>query len=767
MTKTFGPVAPEMIGEARWTTTPGSDPALYGKASLEGPAVVEVRSFQTFRVRYTTGKLGLDDTGAIRIAFRNISDAGFLQTTNRLAPNYVTAKSSGEGRLELKYDRRGGQRPWGETLTIFQQGGYLKPGETIEIVIGDTSGGSPGVQMATFADIGRIFRVFTDVQATGVFVPLPDNQMSITVVGGPAHRHLAILPTLRRPGEEFRLGIKAEDIWGNPTPQGARIFHVSATLPVDGLPDTIDFNPEDGALVIENLKCRDEGTLIVTLTDGSGDVITSGPLVIRKTDEAHFWGDLHAQTGETIGNNSMEYYLDFARNKAFLDVTSHQANDFQINQTFWSHLNKLTAAADEPGRFTVLPGYEWSGNTAVGGDHNVFYRQEGAQIYRCSHALVPDRSDEANDAHDLTTLYRKLHEEPTEAVMYAHVGGRYANIFYDYDPSLQAAVEVHSAWGTFEWILTDGFPLRRRAGLVCNSDDHKGRPGASFPGASVFGAYGGLTCFVTGENTRHGIFDAIRRRHTYGTTGPRVFIDLAARFPDGGALYERDPLTVPDAVRRRVTECTIGDIVRLDGNKATISLDIRAPVGIVSVELRAGTDVLLTQRTYTERDLGKRVRLLWSGAEYRGRGRNTHWRGRADFQRGRIDRFAPINRLNPEMPLTQVGSSSVIWSCVTTGNMMGFDAWLSNEETTLAITTSLGDTSLEFAGLGVAPHVMEAGGLARKLTVQRLPDAPLPRELTLEADVVVADEGDTPVWICVTLEDGNQAWTSPIYFHRD
>lgn len=767
MTKTFPPVAQDMIGEAIWTTKPGSDPALYGTASLIGPPVVEVRSFQTFRILYTTGKLGIDDTGAMRIAFRNISDAGSLQTTDRQAPNYVTARSSGQGRLELKYDRRGGQRPWGETLTVFQQGGYLKPGETIEIVIGDTSGGSPGMQMPTFVDIGRVFRVFADIQATGVFVPIPDDLLSVTVVGGPVYRHHAILPTLRRPGEEFRLGIKAEDIWGNPTHQGPRRFAVSANMPVDGLPATVDFAPKDGAIVLEGLTCRQEGTLTVRLTDESGEVVTSGPLVIRQGDLAHFWGDLHAQTGETIGNNSIEYYLDFARNKAFLDVTSHQANDFQINHSFWKQLNELTASTDEPGRFTVLPGYEWSGNTAVGGDHNVFYRHEGAAIYRCSHALVADRSDEANDAHDLTALYRKLHAEPVDSVMYAHVGGRYADISYDYDSSLEAAVEVHSAWGTFEWILTDGFPLRRRVGIVCNSDDHKGRPGASYPGASVFGAYGGLTCFVTGENNRDTVFEAIRRRHTYGTTGPRVFIELGAHFSDGAALYDRDPLTFPGARSVEVTDCTIGDIVRLNGDKATVSLDVRAPAGIVSVELRAGTEVLRTERTYATKDLGRRVRVLWSGAEYRGRGRNTHWRGRADFDHGSIQRFVPINRLNPEMPLAQVGSSSVIWNCVTTGNMMGFDAWLSQDAEALDITTSLGRTSLAVNDLGVDPHVMDAGGLARKLSVQRLPDSPLPRELTLESEVEIADAGDTPVWICVTLEDGNQAWTSPIYFHRD
>ena len=226
---------------------------------------------------------------------------------------------------------------------------------------------------------------------------------------------------------------------------------------------------------------------------------------------------------------------------------------------------------------------------------------------------------------------------------------------------------------------------------------------------------------MTNENNRDCIFDTIRRRHTYGTTGPRVFIELTARFSDGGVLYERDPLAVPGSASRQVTECTIGDIVRLNGNIATISLGVRAPVGIVSVELRSGTDVLRTERTYTAAELGNRVRVLWSGAEYRGRGRNTYWRGRADFQRGRINRFSPINRLNPEMPLTQVGSCSVVWNCVTTGNMMGFDAWLSKEDVALAITTSLGNTSVEFSELGVESHVMEAGGLARKLTVQRLP----------------------------------------------
>lgn len=759
-------VDPELIGESRLRTIPGTDPALFGSARLDGPERVEIRSYQTFRIVYEVGKLGLDDTGAIRVALRLVSDAGALQTSDPMAPNYVTARSSGDGRLVLKYDRNGGQRPWNETLTIYQQGGYLKPGETIEITLGDTTHGSPGLLMSTFHEGARVFRVLADVQATGNFIPLPDNRLEFAVTAGPLHRYFAVLPTRRRPGEAFALGVKAEDLWGNPTPQGPTRFTVESSLPVAGLPETIDFSPETGAMRIEGLSVAEEGLLTLRLTSADGRVIEAGPLQIR-SGVAHYWGDLHGQTGETVGTNSIEHYFDFARNKSFLDVTAHQANDFQIKPEFWKKLNRLTAELNEPGVFTVLPGYEWSGNTAVGGDHNVFFREEGARIYRCSHALVDDHDDLDADAHTLSDLYRRLHDEPVDAVVYAHVGGRYANIFYDHDPKLEAAVEVHSAWGTFEWILTDGFPLRRRVGVVANSDGHKGRPGASYPGASLFGAYGGLTCFLMEENTRDSVFEAIRRRHTYGTSGPRVAIDVTAALPSGGTLYHRDPASQPDCTSEDVTTCTMGDIVRTGDDIARVSVAIDAPVGIESIELRSGADIVQLWRGYTGTDLGRRLRLMWSGAEYRGRGRHTRWQGRVQVSGGKIAHFGVVNRLNPEQPLHQVGSNSVIFSTITTGNRMGCDLWLEGAAPVLSVTTNHGDLTLRPDDMGVEPVVMEAGGLARKLVAQRLPDDPLPRSARFDAEVAIAEVGDTPIWLCVNFEDGNQAWTSPIYLFRD
>ena len=47
-----------------------------------------------------------------------------------------------------------------------------------------------------------------------------------------------------------------------------------------------------------------------------------------------------------------------------------------------------------------------------------------------------------------------------------------------------------------------------KVGFVANSDGHKGRPGASHPGPSTFGAYGGLTCVLAESLTRDAVFDA-------------------------------------------------------------------------------------------------------------------------------------------------------------------------------------------------------------------------------------------------------------------
>ena len=183
----------------------------------------------------------------------------------------------------------------------------------------------------------------------------------------------AVLSSLRRPGESFIFGLKAEDKWGNPTELAEGSFILEANLPVNNLPDRFDYPLGERAVTFEGLSGDEPGELRIMVRDAETGafVCESHPMMIRVGQYSGYWGDLHGQSGESIGIGTSRAYFDFARNKAFLDVTSHQANDFQVNNTFWKFLNELTAYHHEPGRFVTFPGYEWSGNTAVGGDRLV------------------------------------------------------------------------------------------------------------------------------------------------------------------------------------------------------------------------------------------------------------------------------------------------------------------------------------------------------------------------------------------------------------
>ena len=137
-----------------------------------------------------------------------------------------------------------------------------------------------------------------------------------------------------------------------------------------------------------------------------------------------------------------------------------------------------------------------------------------------------------------------------------------------HDHQLERSVEVHSAWGTFEWLIQDAFEQGYRVGILSNADGHKGRPGASHPGATKFGSYGCLSCRVASEHSRAGIMEALRKRHHYGTTGCRVVLDARVHFDNPAELFAEDP-NLGDTTSDLVSEAMMGDILRSDDGEVT------------------------------------------------------------------------------------------------------------------------------------------------------------------------------------------------------
>jgi hypothetical protein len=570
-----------------------------------------------------------------------------------------------------------------------------------------------------------------------------------------------ILPSLAVIGEPFRLAIVAEDVWGNPASSAGETLTLAASQPIRGLPGAVRLETGSLATVIENLVAGQQGDIDLTVLIDGKELARANPMrVVVAAPTRRYWGDLHGQSGETIGMGSAEDYFRYARDLAFIDIVGHQGNDFQITDAFWERLNQLTATFDVPGRFVCVPGYEWSGNTGMGGDRNIFYRHEGRPIRRSSHILVESQTSTAA-IHTAEELFRALDGE--DAVVIAHVGGRYADITRAHNGRLERAVEVHSTWGTFEWMLHDAFAQGFRVGVVCHSDDHKGRPGATRPGASSFGAIGGLTCYFMPELTREALFVALRGRRHYGTTGARIFLDLQGNFEEPVTVLSDDPRLGPVEERKlRVTQ--MGDIVRPGSAVMRLAAEVLGTAPIDKVDVFYGPRVAQTWRPYRPADLGRRVRVLWQGAEYRGRGRETVWQGRLRLEGNRIMRFAPVNFLNPERQVREITPGGELsWSSVTTGNLAGIDLWLEADGGTLGIETNVVSGNVELAPLADQRLVFDGGGLGRQISVYRLPEHDWARRIAVDHAVRFPGGADLPVYLRITQADGHQAWSSPIY----
>jgi hypothetical protein len=728
------------------------------KLTPSGPFVAG--SYAELTLTYTAGTFGIDDTGMVKISWRTTSDMSKPQFDKPAAPNFTTVEASNGAKLDVWFDRLN-IRPYANTLLIRVGRGYLRAGDTLTVRMGDRRQGSPGYRLQTNCEARVELRTSIDAFATYEFTELPE-QPAFALVPGPAAQWKAIWPSLAVVGEPFRLAIAAEDAWGNPTDDAEGTLALVPSQPIRDLPQSVAIKRGDGPRVFDNLIADAPGDLELRLIADGQELARANPLrVAAAAPLRRYWGDLHGQSGETIGMGTADSYFRYARDLAFIDIVGHQGNDFQITDAFWAELNRLTANFDAPGRFVCVPGYEWSGNTGMGGDRNIFFRRENRPIRRSSHILVEGQTS-SRAVYTADELFRALDGE--DAVVIAHVGGRYADIKSAHDGRLERSVEVHSTWGTFEWLLHDAFEKGYRVGVVCHSDDHKGRPGATRPGASTFGAIGGLTCYFMPELTRNALFEALRRRRHYGTTGTRIFLDLRGTFEQAVTGFSEDPQLAP-AKEFAVREAAMGDIIRPGAVPMRLAVEVVGTAPIERLDVLHGAKLVQTARPFAVSNLGRRVRVTWQGAEYRGRGRETMWQGILALKGNRIERFAPVNFLNPERKIVETSPGTALaWSSVTTGNLAGIDLWLEEARRgTLVVETNVVSGAVDLATLAEGTVGFDGGGLGRRISVYRLPEQDWGLRLAVDHVATFARGADLPVYVRVTQSDGHQAWSSPIY----
>ncbi len=712
----------------------------FGRAELTPTEPVVAGSLGTWRLVYHVGEYGLDDGGTLMISWRFATDWGRPQFDDPAAPDYCSLATDGRAALRGRFDTKAGVRPWRKSTVIDVYDDGLLAGETITVTFGDTAGGSPGSRAQTFCEDSFEWRVAVNPFATGEFILLPDPP-EIEVISGPASRLVCIVPSRANVAEPVEVVVKAEDAWGNPARGYAGTVQLDAPG-FAGLPESYAFTPADRGVHRFPAHATDVGEHRVTVRDRAlADAAVSNPLVapLEMLTTRVFWADLHGQSEETVGSNTAEDYHRFARDDAALDVVGHQGNDFQVTAENWAEFQRLAREYTQPGRFVVLPGYEWSGNTAGGGDHNVYWPAPDRPIFRSCHALIPDKSTVDSDRYPIERLYEELRVRGGIAI--AHVGGRRADLSR-HDPEVVPLVEIYSAWGQFEWMLTESLALGHRVGVVAGSDGHKGRPGASYPGASQFGAYGGLTGIIAEELTPEAIFAALRARSCYATTGQRIVLRVQL---DGHPM---------------------GSELRT-GGPVTLACHVAGTAAIRSVEVLRDAEVVHVHDPLAEAPLSNDlVRVIWSGARILGRDRATVWDGRINVEGATIEEAVGYAFDGPQEGLTEVTGSSVAWESITTGDEDGVTLRLSNvEHARLRFRSMPAEFECRLGDLGRQPFVVDAGAIEQRVIVQRLPAGEPPRSVTFTWSDA-PPPGASAYWVRVSQDDGAHAWSSPVFVER-
>lgn len=721
--------------------------------SAEGPGgSYIVGSYGTFKIVYTVGKYGIDDGGSIRVARRGGMKP---QTSEPGAPGYTTVTSTRGVRLvsgslpitqtvsddiELFGSKRGDLRashirPFWSAFQVDIKDGSLYEGDQLVFTFGDTSQGSPGYRLKTSREAEYLFKVFVDPFGTGLYKPVPDSP-SITIIGEKAEQIQIVVPSQAVAGEPFDVTVRALDVHGN------RSDSYRGQVLFDGedpeLTEAYMFTGQDaGAHRFTGYVLDEPGLQRVSVRDDQGNSATSNPVMVTEKEPGLklYWGDAHGQTKETVGTGSVPEYLSFVRDVAALDFTGWQGNDFQITKPLWEHVKRLIKEYHEPGKFITFLGYEWSGLTPGGGDHNIYFLGDDGPIHRSDHWLIDDKSDEDTDRYPVSELWKTFRGRK-DVLAIPHVGGRHANFDF-YDPEFIPVIEVHSNHGTFEWFLMDAMKRRMKVGFLAASDDHSSRPGLTYPSGGMT-TRGGYTGVYAKELTREGLWEALWARRVYGTTGERIIVHVES---DGHLMGEEFTADSPE-----------------------IKVKINGTAPLHSVEFY-NWEKLVHRHPFAEpsTESEKLIKVEWSGARVRSRPKVVTWDGGLAVRGGVITEFKEFAFDYPDQGIERVSETELSWVSSTGGDPDGVLLRINGDETEVSFETGPATFKFKPKDIGYEPLVVDAGGLNQKVKVSTIKDKlPDSIEFTYRPET---EKGLNAYWVRVVQADGSMAWTSPMFIN--
>jgi hypothetical protein len=515
---------------------------------------------------------------------------------------------------------------------------------------------------------------------------------------------------------------------------------INSNDPNAQLPRSYTFTPEDGGTHrFENLIFHTSGLNYITVCDDKREKFRniSNPVLTheKQLELMLYWGDLHGQTEETIGTGTVDQYFRFARDAAGLDFVSHVGNDFQITKNHYKDTQRVVREFHKPGKFVTFLGYEWSGNTPAGGDHNVYFLKDDQPIHRSSHTQIKDKSDQDTDRYPISRLLETF-QGRDDVLVIPHIGGRHANLD-NYHPVLTPFIEICSVHGHFEWFAREAMEKGLKVGFIGGSDDHTGRPGGARPTSMVEAVNGGLLGVYASDLTRESLWDAFSKRHVFATTGTRIILRLMC----GDAM--------------------MGDEITIN-QPPTFFVEVIGTAGLDKVEIVRGLDNIYCHQLIQHDLSSTTMKVVWSGARVTTRRRNTEWSGEIKIDKGKIISAAEFAFDLSWHGITEYTEQKVCWISTTSGD---FDGIILNVQAPEDARVSFNTKPIQFSfqlNQLKEPLIREAGGIEQKVEVSRISGEKPPTTVKFRYTDQKVSPGVNAYYVRVIQADGEKAWSSPM-----
>jgi hypothetical protein len=722
-----------------------------GNVQINPTKNVIAGSYGTWTLTYTIGKSSIEDGGSIIIARRSLCDSERPQFDDPKGSGYTTVTTTGSVCLSVRYHEASNIYPWRKTLQIDVFDGKLTEGDKVTVTFGDRSGGGLGNRIQTYPESKHIMNVLVDRYGTGKYEKVKDLP-HISIVGGPAVKIQVVCPSDLVAGQPGTITVRTLDYWGNlSTGFQGKIFF-SSSDPDASLPEEVVFKENDsGVKKFNNVILNSIGTHYISVEMNEVMKAVSNPIKVRrkKPELSLYWGDIHGQTWRTTGIGTLDEYFSFGRDIACLDFASWQGNDYAVTNELWRDVCEKTKLYNEPGKFITFLGYEWSGPTNAGGDHNIYYLGDDAVIHRSSHMQIFDKPDTYTDRNPISQLWETFRGRK-DVMAVPHWGGREANLDF-FDEERIRLIEVHSNHGTFDFFIEDALRKGLKIGFLAGSDDHTGRLGLSSPSGN-FGTRGGYVGVYAEELSRQALWEALWARRCYATNGERIVLWVEI---DGHIMGEEFDAEKPPRIKVNVL--------------GTDSLH--------EVELKRGIKTIYRHpfsKPKSEQD--RLIKIEWSGVNARARRirMRVDWEGSLNLDKGEIISYKEFAFDNPVLGddpqgrdlkegVKRVSKQELSWSSTTTGDPDGVVLKIkARSDANISFYSKPVDFSFNLKDIRDKPLVVQAGGLNRQVKISEISeDLPKSLEYTfLDEDV---EQGMNPYWVRVVQSDGSIAWSSPIY----